>query len=413
MRRIIPFLCAALLLLSAAATARAEQIPIVSIVVSSVDDGTPVPTEIPTPTPVATPTPTPTPEPTPTPAPTPVPTPGTLMASGQLTGTMAVGGIFAGEATVPGSDIPRTAISAIRFEASLTGAPSDAWDVSAQGDSSVRAWVTDGVLTIASEGGVRANADASYLFAGYSAAESIDFNGCFYTETATNMSHMFDSCWSLPAIDLSALDTSNVTDMSYMFGSCLNLQSLDATKLNTRLVRDMEGMFFMDVQLREIDLVGMDTSKVESMRSMFESCAALENLNLTDFDTAAVKDMRWMFGNCESLENVEVGLGFAMNSDTSDMFTGSKAKLRMGDSGLDAAQWAKLSGYAGMKLWTRGEGVRWLQERLIALGYDPGSVDGVLGKNTQAALMIWQRDHGYEGNGVADARQILALYQEE
>lgn len=51
----------------------------------------------------------------------------------------------------------------------------------------------------------------------------------------------------------------------------------------------------------------------------------------------------------------------------------------------------------------KGELVRWVQTRLQALGYDCGTVDGIAGKVTMAAIAKWQRDHhlgeGYLGGG--------------
>lgn len=49
----------------------------------------------------------------------------------------------------------------------------------------------------------------------------------------------------------------------------------------------------------------------------------------------------------------------------------------------------------------KGELVRWVQNRLQALGYDCGKADGIAGKVTMAAIAKWQRDHhlgeGYLG----------------
>ena len=42
-----------------------------------------------------------------------------------------------------------------------------------------------------------------------------------------------------------------------------------------------------------------------------------------------------------------------------------------------------------------------LQEGLAALGYDPGTPDGMFGPNTRRALMGFQRDHGYPVDGYA------------
>lgn len=52
---------------------------------------------------------------------------------------------------------------------------------------------------------------------------------------------------------------------------------------------------------------------------------------------------------------------------------------------------------------TRNEVVRWVQNRLNALGFNCGTADGIAGKVTMAAIAKWQRDHhlgeGYLGGG--------------
>ena len=50
-----------------------------------------------------------------------------------------------------------------------------------------------------------------------------------------------------------------------------------------------------------------------------------------------------------------------------------------------------------------------VQKRLGALGYDCGSVDGVFGPKTTAAVKAWQRAQGMAETGVADAAVLAAL----
>ena len=416
MRKIMSVLFVAALLLLVAACLAEEPviIPIISMTVSAMDDPTPSPTPEATSTPMAVVTPTPMPEVTPTPS--PVPAMGTLMSDSQPT-TLAVGGIFSGGSTVLGSDIPRASITSVRFEPSLFGAALDAWDVSEEQNGSVLAWVTDGALTIASLGGVRANADSSYLFAGYSSAASIDFGGCFYTEDAANMSHMFESCASLTALDVSGLDASNVTDMSYMFSACTELTELNLSGFDTSRAANMDGMFFMDIKLASLDLTGFQTASTASMRSMFESCTSLKALDLTAFNTSSAEDMRWMFSGCAALEEISVASGFGTGKNTSDMFSGCPALLNIvgGESNagnaISAAEWTEYDAYASLQKWSRGDIVKNLQTRLKELGYDPGYIDGVYGPGTQKALSAWQKDHGFAASGFLDAGQALELFK--
>ncbi len=49
------------------------------------------------------------------------------------------------------------------------------------------------------------------------------------------------------------------------------------------------------------------------------------------------------------------------------------------------------------------------QERLLALGYQPGSTDGVMGARTIAALKKFQSDHGLSATGRLDRKTLDAL----
>ena len=49
------------------------------------------------------------------------------------------------------------------------------------------------------------------------------------------------------------------------------------------------------------------------------------------------------------------------------------------------------------------------QERLRALGYEPGSTDGVMGAKTGATLKKFQSDHGLPATGKLDSKTTGAL----
>lgn len=57
----------------------------------------------------------------------------------------------------------------------------------------------------------------------------------------------------------------------------------------------------------------------------------------------------------------------------------------------------------------RGDDVAELQERLAALGFDPGRVDGIYGAQTRAALASFQRDAGLSADGIAGPGTVLEL----
>ncbi len=181
---------------------------------------------------------------------------------------------------VLGSEIERDQISSVTVLDTLSDISDMSWDVSANKDGSVMAWVTADPdesgfydLFIAGEGGVKANPDCRYLFAGYENAESINFHDCF--------------------------DTSDVTTMAYMFYNCK--------------------------KAKQIDVSGFDTSDVTDMSSMFRSCTSLETVDLSGFDTSNVNNFVMMFYGCGNLVSVGIdGLYIREGADTTDMYTGTR-----------------------------------------------------------------------------------------
>lgn len=58
---------------------------------------------------------------------------------------------------------------------------------------------------------------------------------------------------------------------------------------------------------------------------------------------------------------------------------------------------------------SQGEEVREIQRRLLDLGYDAGSADGVFGSRTQQALRRFQSDRGLTVDGIAGSQTLQAL----
>ncbi|NRB17400.1 MAG: peptidoglycan-binding protein [Rhodobacteraceae bacterium] len=72
------------------------------------------------------------------------------------------------------------------------------------------------------------------------------------------------------------------------------------------------------------------------------------------------------------------------------------------DPPAEQAQPQSVVGLGLTNPFTRGEIVRELQNRLVGAGYDVGSVDGVFGSGTEAAVMWLQYDNGLDSSGVID-----------
>ena len=73
--------------------------------------------------------------------------------------------------------------------------------------------------------------------------ESINLSS-FNTNNVTNMSFMFDRCYSLISINLSLFNTNNVTNMCFMFSGCKSLKSIDLSSFNTNNVTNISVMFY-------------------------------------------------------------------------------------------------------------------------------------------------------------------------
>lgn len=64
-----------------------------------------------------------------------------------------------------------------------------------------------------------------------------------------------------------------------------------------------------------------------------------------------------------------------------------------------------------LKLNSRGEDVRTLQENLALLGYRPGKADGVFGEKTEDAVILFQEAEGLYADGIAGPQTLQALDQ--
>ena len=249
---------------------------------------------------------------------------------------------FLGNATVPRKDIDN-----VTFVSSTAGKNSTAWDVSAQGDSSILAWYTKNTngtfkVYVGSDYEMFGNTDSSYLFRSVGLSEN-----CTSTETITNinllnvssvanMFRMFELTGNQAMTKLDLGDnfyTYNVTNMFGMFSgtgkkamTTLNL----GPNFNTSRVTEMGYMFSLTglQKMTSLDLGNnFDTSNVTNMAYMFNATGwnLMTSLDLGNkFNTGNVIYMQYMFMNCghEAMTSLDLGSNFDTSSVTvmNDMF---------------------------------------------------------------------------------------------
>jgi peptidoglycan hydrolase-like protein with peptidoglycan-binding domain len=68
-----------------------------------------------------------------------------------------------------------------------------------------------------------------------------------------------------------------------------------------------------------------------------------------------------------------------------------------------------LPGGGTLRRGDRGSAVKQLQKALAALGYDPGTPDGVFGQDTQAAVVDFQRSNDLQPDGIVGAETARIL----
>lgn len=229
------------------------------------------------------------------------------------------------------SDNDKKKIKTITFYSSMEKAPSNATDISQNGNGSVVIWRdSDYNCFVASDGGVRpfcysdGESNLLLMFSDLENVVEINFNNSFNTSRATDMAFLFSECAKLKKIDFSGIDTSKVTCMWWMFSGCSSLTELDLSNFNTSNVTSMTGMFSDCTSLKSLNLSNFDTSKVVDMKRMFNDCASLKSLDISSFDTSKVTAFDGMFSRCKNLEDLKISRNFVIGpeAETNDMYYG-------------------------------------------------------------------------------------------
>ncbi len=122
----------------------------------------------------------------------------------------------------------------------------------------------------------------------------------------TDLSEMFDGCFSLKSVNTEDWNTTNVTTMREMFQNCRKLTTLDLSNWKVENVTDMNNMFYGCVSLTELDLSNWVTSNVTETNNMFSSCINLEVLDIRNFKAPASGQTDSMFVNCSKLRVIRM-----------------------------------------------------------------------------------------------------------
>ena len=216
-------------------------------------------------------------------------------------------------------------IKDIEFLNTLEEVPSEAADLSEEGDGSVLAWIDVGKLYLAGEHGVKAPENCSYMFSDEKAFDSLFmeedaadegswwrrlsniYNAEYFdTSNTTDIYGMFMRCTDLTILDVSGWDTSKVENMGNVFLECYNLTILDVSGWDTSNAKIIGNLFFECTSLNYLDVSGWDTSKVEWMSGVFGACENLKKLSLRGWDTSNVTNMSSMFQECSSLQEIDI-----------------------------------------------------------------------------------------------------------
>lgn len=229
-----------------------------------------------------------------------------------------------------GISIARERVATISFLGTTRGAPESAVDVSVAQDRSVLLWAEQNAsnmyhLFFAAEGKTVFPTDCSQLFAYYSNATSIHFNGNVDTSKVEDMHNMFDCCMSVRKLDLTGMDTAAVTNMANMFASCYSLEEIDIDYFDTSSSPKCSGIVSGCMNL-DIDTLRY-SGKVDPFEQYRESETAKPSVSKPTPMVAA--------GNYHSLY---------LRSDGTVMATGSGKKSEEGNRGsrLDVDSWTNI-----------------------------------------------------------------------
>lgn len=160
--------------------------------------------------------------------------------------------------------------------------------------------------------------DMEYMFA-FSGVDSLDLSN-WGTSSLEHADYMFAHS-EIRNIDLSGWDTHYTRSMSHMFDDCryleaVNLSGIDLTLYHDSwwgsITRDLSYMFYGCDRLMSVNLSNIeDSSGLINTAYMFAGCSNLEELDLSNFDMRNVTDNYNMFPQISNLKKITLGEYFS------------------------------------------------------------------------------------------------------
>ena len=206
----------------------------------------------------------------------------------------------------PTYDTSNTTITS--FQRSLT-APSvgvTTADLSAIGDGSILGWFDNGTIYWYSENStVLLNKDCQQMFMNLTKATNISFDG-IDVSIADNMLSMFESCKSLPTINLPAGFAQNATNIRKMFKLCENITSLTLPAGFGQNTTTLNATFSRCRRLSSLTVPQGFGQNATIATYMFDYCTTLRTLDLSGFDASKITDMGYMFDNTNKISTLKL-----------------------------------------------------------------------------------------------------------
>lgn len=190
--------------------------------------------------------------------------------------------------------------------------------------------------------------DLSLMFHGCLSLPAFDLS-LLDTGSVTTMQGMFQNCQSLVSVNLKGADLSKVQDMSFLFNRCTSMTTADFSTLQTSSLKNlanlcsgmnaltsadfsgldlskvtnMSNFFALDKNLNKVNFTGVNSASLETISGMFSGCSSLTSLDLSNFHTPSLKNMQNLFYNCSKLDNPNLsGLNTGKVTNMIGLFAG-------------------------------------------------------------------------------------------
>ena len=151
------------------------------------------------------------------------------------------------------------------------------------------------------------------MFSDCRSLSSLNLGG-FEFSSVQDMSGFLYGCSNLVTLDLQGFNGPEVQSMADMFHGCIALTTIYwPASMNTNKLTNISGMFNSCYAMNEIDLTALQTQNVTDMSHIFSNCTTLRTVDLSTWtwNTSTGVKVTEMFSDDTALVSVFVGSGFS------------------------------------------------------------------------------------------------------